>query len=341
MRTCFAKSVKVASLIALFVLSMVFSSFAEPKVMSIGAIGITVSDMDRSVEFYSQALNFQKVSEVEFHKEEFDRLTGIFGARVRIVTMKLGDETIQLTEYLTPQGRPIPLDSRSNDRWFQHIAIVVRDMDAAYARLRQFKVKPISTEPQRIPDWNKAAAGIRAFYFRDPDNHALELIYFPPGKGDPRWQSITGSLFLGFDHTAIAVWDTDRSLRFYLGLLGMRVAGESLNYGIEQEYLNLVFGSRVRITGLRAPRGPGIEFLEYLTPRDGRPYPEDAKPNDLLHWHTTLQIEDSTGLFNSLILNRVLLISPEFVDVSKLGTGGRKAALVRDPDAHALQLVEP
>jgi hypothetical protein len=39
----------------------------------------------------------------------------------------------------------------------------------------------------------------------------------------------------------------------------------------------------VQITGLRAPRGPGIELLEYLWPRDGRPYPEDATPNDLLY----------------------------------------------------------
>ncbi len=341
MKSRFIKSSIMSITVAAFVSCIVFSAFAEPKVLGIGAIGITVSDMDRSVEFFSKVLTFQKVSEVEFQKEQFDRLTGIFGARVRIVMMKLGDEMIELTEYLTPQGRPFPLDSHSNDRWFQHIAIVVRDMDAAYARLRQLKVKFISTDPQRIPDWNKAAAGIRAFYFLDPDNHALELIYFPSGKGDPRWQRKTEGLFLGIDHTAIAVWDTENSLRFYQDALGLKVAGESLNYGIEQEYLSHVFGARVRITGLRAPGGPGIEFLEYLTPRDGRPYPEDSKPNDRWHWQATLNIEDASGFFSRLSSNRARFISPEFVDVQVLGLGGRKAALVRDPDAHALKLVEP
>ena len=121
-----------------------------------------------------------------------------------------------------------------------------------------------------MPEWNKNAAGIKAFYFRDPDGHPLELISFPRGKGDPRWQRDGEDLFLGIDHTAIAVEDTERSLRFYRDMLGFRVTGGSLNYGTEQEHLNHVFGSRVRITSLRSSAGPGIEFLEYVTPRDGR-----------------------------------------------------------------------
>ena len=47
---------------------------------------------------------------------------------------------------------------------------------------------PISKWLQLLPAWNPNASGIRAVYFRDPDGHPLELIQFPPGKGDPRWQ---------------------------------------------------------------------------------------------------------------------------------------------------------
>ena len=68
----------------------------------------------------------------------------------------------------------------------------------------------------------------------------------------------------------------------------MQVAGESENYGPEQERLNNVFGARLRITPCARAIGPGIEFLEYLAPRDGRPYPADEKPNDLIHWQTRL-----------------------------------------------------
>jgi catechol 2,3-dioxygenase-like lactoylglutathione lyase family enzyme len=318
-------------------LGTAFSALAEPKVVAVGPVGLTVADLDRSIAFFSSALDFQKVAESEFHDPHFDRLTGVFGARVRTALLRLGQEEIELTEYLTPPGRPVPPDSRSNDLWFQHIAIVVRDMDAAWARLQQHRVKPISVAPQQIPEWNKAAAGIRALYFRDPDGHPLELIFFPPRKGDPRWQQETDALFLGIDHTAIAVADTEKSLGFYRDLLGLTVAGESLNHGREQEYLNHVFGSRVRITGLRAPAGPGIEFLEYLTPGDGRPYPADARTNDLVHWQVTLQAEDAPALFDRLRAGRARLISPAMVEVGD----GDRAALLRDPDGHALQLMEP
>src|SRR5213082_924321 len=102
---------------------------------------------------------------------------------MRIVRMQLGNEYLDLTEYLTPRGRLIPADSRSNDIWFQHIAIVVRDMDQAFEKLRALKVQFVSTGPQTLPPSIKASAGIKAFYFRDPDQHNLEIIYFPPAIG--------------------------------------------------------------------------------------------------------------------------------------------------------------
>ena len=255
-------------------------------VTAVDSIGMTVADLDRSVDFYTRVLSFEKVSEFEADGPDYERMLGVFGLRVRTARLRLGDEHIELTEYLAPRGRPIPVDSRSNDRWFQHIAIIVSDMDRAYRWLRQHKIQHASSGPQRLPDWNPNAGGIQAFYFRDPDGHALEILAFPPDKGNPKWRRSGGRLFLGVDHTAIVVNDTGASLSFYRDVLGMEVAGESENHGPEQERLNNVFGARLRITALRAASGPGVEFLEYLAPRDGRPYPPDARPNDLVHWQT-------------------------------------------------------
>ena len=161
------------------------------------------------------------------HGGEYEKLQGLFGLRMRVVRMKLGEEFIDLTEFLTPQGRPIPVDWRSNDRAFQHVAIVVSDMDKAYQQLRAHKVRHASTGPQTIPVSNKAAAGICVFCFKDPDGHYLEIIYFPNGKGDPRWQNTSGKLFLGIDHTAIVVSSTERGLKYYRDLFGLRVAGRA------------------------------------------------------------------------------------------------------------------
>jgi catechol 2,3-dioxygenase-like lactoylglutathione lyase family enzyme len=312
---------------------------AQPPQVSVESIGMTVSDMDRAAEFYS-ALTFQKVSDVEVFGDEFEHLEGVFGARMRIVRMQLGKEAIDLTQYLAPPGRPIPIDSRSNDLWFQHIAIVVRNMDQAFDKLRSLKVQFVSTGPQTLPPSIKAAAGIKAFYFRDPDQHNLEIIYFPSGKGDPRWQEKTDKLFLGIDHTAIGIASTEASLKFYRDLLGLHKAGESENLGTEQEHLNQVFGAHLHITGMRAESGPGIEFLEYLTPRDGRPLPTDVHANDVVHWQTMIVTDDLDLLTRKLRDANVRFVSPGVVSMPKDETGFSKAALVSDPDGHCVLLVQ-
>src|SRR5438128_11871302 len=101
--------------------------------------------MDRSVRFFADVLGFEPVSDTEVTGEDYERLEGVFGLRMRVVRMRLGDEFIELTEYLAPKGRAIPADSRSNDRWFQHVAIIVSDMDKAYRWLRQNKVEHASS----------------------------------------------------------------------------------------------------------------------------------------------------------------------------------------------------
>lgn len=313
-----------------------------PLVGRVESVGLTVSDMDRSVEFYSKVLSFEKVSDVEVEGEEYERLQGVFGLRMRVVRMRLGGEFIELTEYLAPKGRPVPADSRSNDRWFQHVAIITGDMEKAYAWLRQNKVEHASTGPQRLPDWNKDAGGIKAFYFKDPDRHSLEILQFPEGKGDPKWQAkaAAGGMFLGIDHTAIVVQDTEASLKFYRDVLGMRVVGASENYGTEQEHLNNVFGARLRITALRAAEGPGIEFLEYLSPRDGRPYPADARANDLFHWQTRLSTRSLDAAAQGLLGVKPVFVSAGVVALGEGALGFNKGLLVRDPDGHVMQLTE-
>lgn len=292
--------------------------------------------MDRAVDFYSRVLSFQKVSDTEVAGEPYEILEGVFGVRMRIVRMQLGDEFVELTEYLAPKGRPIPAGARSNDRSFQHIAIIVSDMDKAYARLRQNKVEHASSGPQRLPDWNRNAAGIKAFYFKDPDGHPLEILQFPSDKGADKWHRPSDKLFLGIDHTAIVVGDTDESLRFYRDVLGMRIAGESENYGTEQEHLNNVFGARLRITSLRAASGPGVELLEYLSPRDGSPFPGDERANDVIHRQTVVVTSDANQAAKSLRLARANFVSSSVVANQKDELGYRAAFIVRDPDGHAI-----
>lgn len=116
----------------------------EARIGAVGVIGLTVSDMNRSVAFYRDVLDFEKLSDVEVAGPPYERLTGVFGARARVVSMRLGEERIELTEYLAPRGRPAPADSRSNDLWFQHIAIITSDVEQAY-------LWPVATRSNTFP----------------------------------------------------------------------------------------------------------------------------------------------------------------------------------------------
>jgi catechol 2,3-dioxygenase-like lactoylglutathione lyase family enzyme len=336
---------KRRSLLAVLALTLLWASSlvaqSSPALFDeVDAIGITVSDMDRAIDFYSRVLTFEKISDTEVTGADYEHLEGVFGLRIRVVRMRLGDEFIELTEYLAPKGRPIPVDSRSNDRWFQHIAIIVSDMDKAYSWLRQNKVEHASSGPQRLPDWNKNAAGISAFYFKDPDGHPVEVLQFPPDKGLAKWHHSADKLFLGVDHTAIVVRDTDASVKFYRDVLGMRIVGESDNYGTEQEHLNNVFGAHLRITALRGASGPGIELLEYLAPRNGRPFPEDEQANDVVHRQTILITRSAGQAQRALMLTKANFVSSGLVANQNGELGFKVAFIVRDPDGHAIEIEE-
>ncbi len=320
-----------------------FSLLANGQVSKIESVGFTVSDMDKAIDFYTKVLSFEKVSEKETFGTEYEHLSGVFGARVRVVRLKLGSEIIELTEYLTGGGRPIPVDSRSNDKWFQHIAIIVSDMNKAFEILRKNKVKFASTAPQLLPKTIPNAAGISAFYFRDFDNHILEILHFPADKGAKKWHDSekSGKLFLGIDHTAIVVGDSEESLKFYRDSLGLSVAGTSDNFGNEQEHLNNIFGAKLHITNLATKEdGIHVEFLEYLTPRDGKTFPKDTKANDLWHWQTSFEAKQTMSLVEILTKGKFEFISSGLVNLGANGSEFNQGLMVRDSDGHAVRIVE-
>ena len=329
---------------AVFTLSSA-SARAEPGVVqSIDSVAIPVLDADRATDFYSRVLSFQKVSDREVAGDAYEHLFGLFGLRLRVVRMKLGDESIELMQFLSPHGRTLPADFRSNDRWFQHIAIIVSDMDKAYAKLTEDHVNFASPNPQVLPAWNPNAAGIAAFYFKDPDGNTLEILHFPSDKGAAKWhKSVTATgvtrLFLGIDHTAIVVAHTEDSVKYYRDVLGFKVAGESDNYGPEQERLNNVFGAHLHITALRSPAGPGVELLEYLTPRTGRPYPADSVASDQWQWVINLVVAANTPFESIAHIHEQPWISNMPTDLKNDALGYRRAFMLRDPDGHVANLI--
>jgi len=185
----------VFTLVAL--LWLAFSTALHGAVTAVGSIGLTVGDLDREVEFFTHVLPFEKISESRGSGVEVEKLYALPGAQIRSATLRLGSETITLTEFTAPRGQAIPSDSRSYDRWFQHIAIVVRDMDAAYAVLAKARVRHVSTSPQTLPASNPTRAESRRFIFRIPKRTCWKLFGFPPEKATRAGSSRPINFFSG------------------------------------------------------------------------------------------------------------------------------------------------
>jgi catechol 2,3-dioxygenase-like lactoylglutathione lyase family enzyme len=272
-------------------------------------ISRVVSDLGRAEAFYREGLGFRAIARGRCDAATLAAL-GLADDDAEEVVMRLGAQDIALVRFAA-QGRPYPPDSRSEDLWFQHLAIVVSDMDTAYALLcAQAGWRPISAAgPQMLPPSNGA---VRAFKFRDPDGHPLELIWFPPDQGRPVWHAdASHGPFLGIDHSALSIASTRRSVGFYRAL-GLRVSDRSLNHGPAQARLDGLPGARVRVTGLRpaSTTGPGLELLGYQPP--GRAAGV-TPPNDLVTDWITLAVS----------------LSP-----------GTSPCAVHDPDGHRLVLVD-
>ncbi len=217
--------------------------------------------------------------------------------------------------------------------WFQHLAIVVSDMDAAYQRLQACAAEPISAHgPQRLP---AAAGGVTAFKFRDPDGHPLELLQFPPGTGNAVWHQQYADSIIGIDHTAISVADTARSTEFYCGLLGLREISRQMNNGLEQQRLDALPDVAVEVVALQPVTAtPHLELLDYVTSRGQTAAAMQLR--DIAADRLVLQVQNLPALIAALQASGAHILAAGPVT----SADGSHAALIRDPDGHLLVLIE-
>ncbi|MEM1251900.1 MAG: VOC family protein [Cyanobacteria bacterium P01_H01_bin.21] len=309
------------------------------RTQSVSTIALTVADVDRTTSFYTQAFGCIVLFDHVFESDSYSQLGQIAPSSVRMVTLRLGNEYIELIQYLDLESAPVPADSQSHDLWFQHMAIVVSDMELAYRHLQSFEIEPISLGPQTIPLENSAAGGVRAFKFRDVDRHSLELIWFPPDKRRTKWNNPGERLYLGIDHSAISISDTAQSLSFYQDILGLEVVNHSNNKGPTQAALDGLPRADVKITSLQTSQTKiGIELLDYLQPEDSRARSKFWQINDLPHRHLVLEVENIHNSLDILRQHNIEIVSPYMIrlpDKYRYTQG----VLIKDPDGHSLLLV--
>lgn len=258
------------------------ASATTPCIIS---INLNVADLARATAFY-EALGFTaNPSRSGSHH-----------------TLTFGMFTLGLT-VAGPDARPYPAPRAANDPWFQHFAIAVADMPRAFAVLGRLSAEPISRGgPQLLP---ASTGSVTAYKFRDPDGHPLELSHIP--ESDWLRDVAAGHVFLGVDHTALAVADRDRSIAFYKGL-GFTVGGCFLNTGSEQDRLDGLDGVILDIVAMSVSAGPHLELLAYRTPA---------------------QTAVAPIAYEDIAATRTLL------------TGAAEAQCIADPDGHLVEIDVP
>jgi catechol 2,3-dioxygenase-like lactoylglutathione lyase family enzyme len=298
-------------------------------------VSITVADLAEMTAFYRDALGLEVGPETAWTDAGWLQILGVDKAtKARSVDVAVGGQIVELVAF-DPPGRPYPSERAANDQWFEHLALVTRDIANMAERLRRGPTGVITEGgPVALPP---NTGRVAAFKFRDPEGHPLELIDFPQGVGTPAWQSGPATGILGYDHTAIAVTDLASSLSFYVGLLGFRIGGRSLNRGPEQDRLDGLTGCEVDVVAL-APAvvaTPHVELLHYREPR-GRATTGRIKANDVASARQVHAVDDLDSLSARLRAEGVGFVSDDVVTLAD----GRRAVSVADPDGHMLALID-
>ena len=147
-------------------------------IRGIDHLNIVVTDIERSVQFYTGLLGFRQTAEVHLEGDWIGRIVGLEGVKARAVFIEppVGGPRIELLQYTTPTGAALPENSRANTGGLRHLAFRVDDITAMAAKLRAAGVTLFS-EPVRVPAGVvKFAAGDKTLvYFLDPDGVILEL----------------------------------------------------------------------------------------------------------------------------------------------------------------------
>ncbi len=128
----------------------------------------TVSDIERSVKFYTEVLGFERDLRFDVEGKRISTIVGFPDSRLESGFVKLGDFRIELIEYASPPG--VKIDTATNNVGSAHIAFWTDDVDKTYEELKAKGVEFIAPPTNSKPDRPRVA------YFTDPDDNTLEIV---------------------------------------------------------------------------------------------------------------------------------------------------------------------
>jgi len=146
------------------------------RIISADHTGITVSNLERSLQFWQNVLGFELSHTAHQTGELAKEITGVEGAEIKLAVLKVpGGHKIELLEYLAPADRK-RAELRPCDIGFVHLALLVNNLDAVVEQIAASGWKSAG-KPQRLQSGPNA--GKRVVYVRDPDGTTIEFMQVP------------------------------------------------------------------------------------------------------------------------------------------------------------------
>jgi catechol 2,3-dioxygenase-like lactoylglutathione lyase family enzyme len=133
---------------------------------------VSVSDLDRSIEFYRDVLGMTLEWRIDHRKSEgLEKVVGLRNVDVSYAMLSGWGGRIELFQYHSPIGKPYPPDKPVSDKGITHFAFEVENIDALFEKLTacgvHFNSQPTDIRP-----------GVRATYFHDPDGITIEFVQY-------------------------------------------------------------------------------------------------------------------------------------------------------------------
>ena len=156
---------------------MSVSSF---RIIAADHTGITVSNLERALEFWQNVLGFEFSHRAHQSGEMVEQITGVKGAELKLAVVKApGGHKIELLEYLAPPDRKQHIDVRPCDVGSVHVALIVDNLDAVLEKIVASGWRAAG-KPQTLKTGPNA--GKRVVYVRDPDGTTIEFMEMPLAK---------------------------------------------------------------------------------------------------------------------------------------------------------------
>lgn len=140
-------------------------------------VGLTVSDLDRSVAFYRDVLGLRYQGEILMEGKETEAIFQRENCKARVAYLNGSDQLhmppVELIQFVNDDVQRIPMDLFTTS--ISELCFYTEDADRAYQKLVEQGVECFSS-PQEFDFRQEGFGRSKAFYLRDPDGIILEIM---------------------------------------------------------------------------------------------------------------------------------------------------------------------